>query len=136
MYAAHGAADEADGRHPSGGGPGAHRRGATGNLPEAARAGRSRRKEAVSYDGRRLLQGHGGSLAGLRRVTAGGAVALRDREFGPVWGLRARGPLAGRVAVAAGFTSFAFEKTRDRNLKWKNRKHRVPLHEGRLWVQG
>jgi hypothetical protein len=28
-----------------------------------------------------------------------------------------------------------FEKTRDRNVKWKNRKHRVPLHEGRLWVE-
>ncbi len=42
----------------------------------------------------------------------------------------------GRLAVAAGFSSFDFEKTRDRNVKWKNRKHRVPLCEGRLWVQG
>ena len=42
----------------------------------------------------------------------------------------------GRLAVAAGFTSFRFERTRDRNVKWKNRKHRVPLCEGRLWVQG
>ena len=42
----------------------------------------------------------------------------------------------GTLAVAAGFRSFFFEKTRDRNIKWKNRKHRVPLHEGRLWVEG
>ena len=42
----------------------------------------------------------------------------------------------GRLAVAAGFRSFSFIKTRDRNVKWKNRKHRVPLHEGQLWVEG
>jgi hypothetical protein len=42
----------------------------------------------------------------------------------------------GELAVASGFTAYNFEKTRDRNLKWKNRKHRVPLQEGRLWVQG
>jgi len=42
----------------------------------------------------------------------------------------------GGLAQAAGFTSFTFEKTRDRNVKWKNRKHRVPLCEGRLWVEG
>lgn len=42
----------------------------------------------------------------------------------------------GRLAVAAGFSAFTFEKIRDRNVKWKNRKHRVPLCEGRLWVQG
>ena len=41
-----------------------------------------------------------------------------------------------RLAVAAGFHGCRFEKTRDRNVKWKNRKHRVPLCEGRLWVQG
>lgn len=40
------------------------------------------------------------------------------------------------LALASGFTSWRFEKTRDRNTKWKNRKHRVPLHEGRLWVRG
>lgn len=42
----------------------------------------------------------------------------------------------GKLALSAGFTSFHFEKTRDRNTKWKNRKHRVPLCEGRLWVEG
>lgn len=42
----------------------------------------------------------------------------------------------GGLALAAGFKSFRFERTRDRNVKWKNRKHRVPLREGRLWVEG
>ena len=40
----------------------------------------------------------------------------------------------GRLAIASGFRDFHFEKTRDRNVKWKNRKHRVPLKEGRLWI--
>lgn len=42
----------------------------------------------------------------------------------------------GALALHAGFRSFTFERTRDRNVKWKNRKHRVPLCEGRLWVEG
>jgi hypothetical protein len=42
----------------------------------------------------------------------------------------------GELAVAAGFKGFEFEKVRDRNLKWKNRKHRVPLKEGNLRVVG
>ncbi len=42
----------------------------------------------------------------------------------------------GALALAAGFKDYRFEKTRDRNTKWKNRKHRVPLCEGRLWVTG
>lgn len=42
----------------------------------------------------------------------------------------------GQLAVSAGFNSFTFEKLRDRNVKWKNRKHKVPLHEGRLWIKG
>ena len=42
----------------------------------------------------------------------------------------------GKLAQAAGFDSWTFEKLRDRNTKWKNRKHRVPLCEGYLWVRG
>jgi hypothetical protein len=42
----------------------------------------------------------------------------------------------GKLALAAGFDSWSFEKIRDRNVKWKNRKHRVPLCEGHLWVRG
>jgi hypothetical protein len=44
--------------------------------------------------------------------------------------------LLGKLAVDAGFLSYSFEKIRDRNCKWKNRKHRVPLQEGRLWIKG
>jgi len=42
----------------------------------------------------------------------------------------------GELALAAGFKSHFFEKIRDRNIKWKNRKHNVPLKEGRLWIEG
>lgn len=42
----------------------------------------------------------------------------------------------GKLALAAGFSSYSFEKLRDRNTKWKNRKHTVPLFEGRLWIKG
>ena len=40
----------------------------------------------------------------------------------------------GKLAQNAGFARFKFEKLRDRNVKWKNRKHDVPLSEGRLWI--
>jgi len=42
----------------------------------------------------------------------------------------------GELAVASGFKGFHFHKTRDRNIKWKNRKHTFPLHEGHLLVEG
>lgn len=42
----------------------------------------------------------------------------------------------GELAILAGFRTYRFEKLRDRNTKWKNRKHRVPLQEGFLWVEG
>jgi len=43
----------------------------------------------------------------------------------------------GELAISAGFKSYYFAKTRDRNVKWKiSRKHKIPLHEGRLWVEG
>lgn len=42
----------------------------------------------------------------------------------------------GKLAIASGFVRYSFEKIRDRNVKWKNRKHRVPLKEGRLWIEG
>lgn len=42
----------------------------------------------------------------------------------------------GELAISAGFDSYSFEKARDRNTKWKNRKHTVPLKEGYLWVEG
>lgn len=42
----------------------------------------------------------------------------------------------GELAIASGFDSYKFIKTRDRNIKWKNRKHNVPLKEGQLWIKG
>lgn len=42
----------------------------------------------------------------------------------------------GELALANGFKTWEFEKLRDRNIKWKNRKHDVLLHEGRLWIRG
>jgi hypothetical protein len=44
-------------------------------------------------------------------------------------------PWLGALALSAGFRLYRFEQTRHRNIKWKNRKHRVPLQEGRLWVE-
>lgn len=42
----------------------------------------------------------------------------------------------GELALSVGFKSYSFEKTRDRNTKWKNRKHDVLLKEGYLWIRG
>lgn len=42
----------------------------------------------------------------------------------------------GTLAQSVGFKTYTFTKTRDRNIKWKNRKHRVPLKEGYLWIEG
>lgn len=42
----------------------------------------------------------------------------------------------GKLAISAGFNLWSFEQIRQRNIKWKNRKHNVPLHEGRLWIEG
>ena len=73
----------------------------------------------------------------LRRVTAEGSLVCYVVGDSAPYGVYV--PVddwLGRLAIAAGFKSYAFEKTRDRNVKWKNRKHRVPLQEGRLWVKG
>jgi DNA modification methylase len=72
----------------------------------------------------------------LRRVTDQGALVCFVVGDSAPYGMYV--PVdkwLGELAVAAGFRSYTFEKTRDRNIKWKNRKHRVPLHEGHLWVE-
>jgi DNA modification methylase len=73
----------------------------------------------------------------LRRVTKVGAtVCLVIGDSAP-YGVHA--PVErwfGEIALACGFESWEFEKIRDRNIKWKNRKHDVLLHEGRLWIKG
>jgi DNA modification methylase len=73
----------------------------------------------------------------LRRVTKIGAtVCLVIGDSAP-YGVHA--PIErwfGELALACGFESWEFEKIRDRNIKWKNRKHDVLLHEGCLWIKG
>jgi DNA modification methylase len=39
------------------------------------------------------------------------------------------------LGASFGLALESFEQTRERNVKWKNRKHRVPLKEGRLWLK-
>ena len=72
----------------------------------------------------------------LRRVTtSGGLVCFVVGDSAPYGIYVPVDRWLGELAVAAGFESYSFEKTRDRNVKWKNRKHRVLLHEGRLWIK-
>jgi DNA modification methylase len=76
-------------------------------------------------------------FASLRRVTKEGALVCFVIGDSAPYGIYV--PVdkwLGEIAVAAGFKEYSFEKLRDRNVKWKNRKHRVPLKEGRLWING
>ncbi len=76
-------------------------------------------------------------LQRLRRVCKdGGQMCLVIGDSAPYGVHLAVERWLGELAVHAGFCGFTFEKIRDRNTKWKNRKHRVPLHEGRLWIEG
>jgi len=75
--------------------------------------------------------------ASLRRASAPGSLACFVIGDSAPYGVYV--PVErwlGELALAVGFRAYRFEKTRDRNVKWKNRKHRVPLKEGRLWVEG
>ena len=73
----------------------------------------------------------------LRGLTAsGGQVAFVVGDSAPYGVYVPCEEWLGRLAVAAGFKRYWFEKIRDRNTKWRNRKHRVPLKEGILWVEG
>ena len=73
----------------------------------------------------------------LRRICAPGArVCFVIGDSAPYGVYVPVIPWLGVLAEAAGFQSFHFERTRARNVKWKNRKHRVPLQEGHLWVEG
>jgi len=73
----------------------------------------------------------------LRRVCKEGATACFVIGDSAPYGVYV--PVDKWLAILAkemGFADTSFEKLRDRNIKWKNRKHRVPLQEGRLWVHG
>jgi DNA modification methylase len=72
----------------------------------------------------------------MRRVVRdGGTVCLVVGDSAPYGVHVPVDEWLGRLALASGFESYEFVKVRDRNTKWKNRKHRVPLHEGQLWVK-
>jgi hypothetical protein len=73
----------------------------------------------------------------LRRVCAAGSkVCFVVGDSAPYGVYVPVIPWLAALAQAAGFGAYRFERTRDRNVKWKNRKHRVPLQEGRLWIEG
>lgn len=75
--------------------------------------------------------------ANLRRLVRPGGRALFVVGDSAPYGVYAPVDMFhGELALAAGFSSYKFSKIRDRNIKWKNRKHRVPLKEGILEVQG
>ena len=74
------------------------------------------------------------SLRGL--VNSGGKAAFMIGDSAPYGVYAPADKWLETLALAAGFKSAEFEKVRDRNIKWKNRKHRVPLKEGILVVQG
>ncbi|MCB1397593.1 MAG: hypothetical protein KDJ98_16855 [Rhodobacteraceae bacterium] len=73
------------------------------------------------------------SLRGL--VRPGGRLALMIGDSAPYGVYAPVDKWLGDLAISSGFHSFDFEKVRDRNTKWKNRKHTVPLKEGILWVE-
>jgi len=71
----------------------------------------------------------------LRRVTKpGGKVCFVVGDSAPYGVYVPVDKWLGELALNAGFQDYRFEKLRDRNIKWKNRKHQVPLHEGRIWI--
>lgn len=73
----------------------------------------------------------------VRRITKpGGTVCFVIGDSAPYGVYVPVDRWLGELAISAGFKEYSFEKIRDRNIKWKNRKHTVPLHEGRLWVKG
>ena len=79
----------------------------------------------------------GETFNALRRVTTHGSNICLVIGDSAQYGVHA--PVEkwfGQLAISSGFHEWSFEKIRDRNVKWKNRKHTVPLHEGRLWIKG
>lgn len=73
----------------------------------------------------------------LRRlVIPGGEVAFMIGDSAPYGVYLPCDKWMGELAIASGFLEYKFEKIRDRNIKWKNRKHNIPLKEGILWVKG
>ncbi len=73
----------------------------------------------------------------LRAITAPGATVCFVIGDSAPYGIHVPAEKwLGELALAAGFGKWRFEKLRDRNIKWENRVHDVPLHEGNLWIEG
>ena len=73
----------------------------------------------------------------LRRIVKdGGKVCLVIGDSAPYGVYVPVDKWLGDLALAYGFKSYRFDKERDRNVKWKNRTHTVPLKEGYLWIEG
>lgn len=73
----------------------------------------------------------------LRPITTGGAAVCFVIGDSAPYGVHI--PVErwlGELALSAGFKKWRFEKRRDRNVKWENRVHDVPLKEGNLWIDG
>ena len=76
-------------------------------------------------------------MTSLRRVTSVGARLVFVIGDSAPYGVHVPvNELLETLAISSGFQTTKFKKIRDRNVKWKNRKHRVPLLEGELWVEG
>lgn len=113
--------------------------------PELVRVFEALKAERLNHGGKKnyhfmiaaYFQDLADVLYSLRRVTRPGALLCFVVGDSAPYGIYV--PVdrwLGEIALAAGFTTYHFEKLRDRNVKWKNRKHTVPLHEGRLWIKG
>ena len=75
-------------------------------------------------------------LLSLRRlVKPGGQLAFMIGDSAPYGVYAPCDKWISELAISAGFRTCTFEKTRDRNIKWKNRTHTVPLKEGILWIE-
>lgn len=74
-------------------------------------------------------------LALRSQVRAGGRVLFVIGDSAPYGVYVPVDEWFGTLALSAGFRKWDFVKWRDRNTKWKNRKHQVPLKEGLLTVE-
>ena len=114
-------------------------------LPEIKKVTKKLEKERENYGGRKhyhlMVAGYFSDMAkvwnNLRRMCrTGSKLCFVVGDSAPYSVYVPVDNWIGEIALASGFHSYCFDKIRDRNVKWKNRKHKVPLHEGNLWVKG
>ncbi len=114
-------------------------------MPDIKKVTRQLQSEREHHAGRKhyhlMIAGYFSDIAkvwkNLRRMCKEGAMVCFVVGDSAPYGIHV--PVErwlGELALSTGFKSYEFEKIRDRNVKWKNRKHRVPLQEGNLWIKG